>query len=324
MIPFEDLGCTDELKNEFLSFCKSRFEQLHLGRVVSLDRTFPLVNTHKEELRAELCAAIKKSAEPIVAVGDWVALEQPKEHEKAIIRAVLARHNEITRIKRVGREGQEQRQVLASNVNTVFVCVNSKAKRQELRRVVRQIAAVYGCSAKPVVLLMKADLASEKAIEAVRNELSEIFPEVKILAVSDKDLASTEHVRACCLHKTTSLLLGESGVGKSTLANALVGKEEMQTAHVRERDNKGRHTTVSRRMLRIPGGGLLIDAPGLRTMQILDLNHTLTAAFNDISEAAQRCKYSNCTHMHEPGCAVKESVSPARLKAYHMLSGPMC
>ena len=319
MISFDDLACTDEVQSQFERACSQFSSPLFLGRVVSLDRNFPLINTREELVRAELSTTIKKSADSIVAVGDWVAIEQPSKHEKAIIRTLLPRRNEIARIKRVGREGQEQRHLLASNVDIVFVCAHFCAKKPELKRIVRQIAAVYGCDSMPVVLFMKTDISSSYSISIVRNEIDAIYPDVRMLNVSVKDKTSIEDVRKMCSPATTALLLGESGVGKSTLVNALIDADEMETGCVRERDNKGRHTTVARRMLHIPNGGLLIDAPGLRTMQILDVQRTLALAFPDVFEAARKCKYSNCTHRHEPNCAVRESISAKRLNAYFSL-----
>lgn len=316
IIPFADLACTDAIMKAFKK-CK-----MHgvLGRVTSLDRGFPLVNTADAELRAELSTVIKKSEDSIVAVGDWVVLDHPKNHEKAIIQKILPRQTEIARIKRVGRENQIRRHVLAANVDKVFICQALGSNGFDERLAQRQIAAIYGCGAKPIFVFTKADRVSEDCICLQKEQLHEVFPELEIVVVSSKENKGIDDVRRLCAPNTTSLLLGESGVGKSSLVNGLFGTSERETGAVREADDKGRHTTVARRLLKIPDAGLMIDAPGLRTLQIIDLEASLRATFPDIYQWASHCKFSDCTHTHEPDCAVRIHISPARLKAYFYLS----
>ena len=316
MIPFEELGCTQELRAQFEAGAHSACE---LGRVTSLDRGYPLVNTEHQELRAELATTIKKSDDSIVAVGDWVALAQPESHEKAIIEEILPRRTEIARVKRVGREKQVRRQVLAANVDTVFICQSLSGDGLDERLLLRQAVAVYGCGARPVVVLTKGDLVGEAGVAAAVECVHGFDPQLVVLAIASAQGVGVEDVRAQCAPGTTSLLLGESGVGKSTLVNGLVGFELLATSEVRSSDDKGRHTTVARRMVQIPGGGLMIDAPGLRTLQLLDVERSARAAFPDVYERATRCRFRDCTHESEPGCAVREGVAPARLEAYRSI-----
>ncbi len=290
------------------------------GRVVSLDRGYPLVNTAQEQLRAELATDIKKSDDSIVAVGDWVALRLPQGHEKAIIAQIMPRMVEIARVKRVGREKQVRRQVLAANVDTVFLCQSLTGEGLDLRLAARQMTAVCGCGAAPVFVLTKGDAVDPSVVDDAVENLRQLAPAIETLVIAAKGSEGVEQVRCRIPTGSTALLLGESGVGKSTLVNALLGHDRLATSEVRAGDDKGRHTTVARCICKVPGGGLIIDAPGLRTLQILDLERSLRAAFADIVELAAGCKFSDCSHTHEPGCAVIGQVSQTRLEAFRALS----
>ena len=248
-------------------------------------------------------------------------------HEKAIIQEVLPRATEIARIKRVGREKQVRRQVLAANVDVVFICQSLTGSGLDERLLMRQMVAVCGCKATPVFVLTKCDDVEQTVVNDARERCAELAPNIALVCLAQvpadacpEGVQTPKALRQFLPAGSTALLLGESGVGKSTLTNALVGEEVFATGSVRERDDKGRHTTVARRMVQVPGAGLLIDAPGLRTMQILDLETGLSRAFPEIGEYAQQCRFANCSHTSEPGCEVREHVLPDRLNVYLHLS----
>lgn len=319
---FSRLPYTDLMRDRFESLehgLRAQEKPCVPGCVISLDRGFPLVCSPDGQTRAELATTIKKSDENMVAVGDWVCLHRPKDHEKAKVEAVLPRKNEIARMKRVGRDGQVRRQVLAANVDMVLICHSFTGAGIDLGLLIRQMVAVAGCDAEPVFILTKKDMVSEDVREKTRAEIEEVMPDVPLFEVSIEDPASIARLHDAFSLRTTALLLGESGVGKSSLVNALMGEETMRTGSVRESDDKGRHTTVARKMIALPQKGIIIDAPGLRTLQIIDLDQSLKAAFDDIAEAALGCRFRDCTHGDEPGCAVRESVPEKRLAAYRRL-----
>ncbi len=308
--------------------------------VVSQDRSFPLVRAAAgaagggatagagAPFRTELSAELKKSDDSQVAVGDLVEVRVPAGHERAILERVLPRRTEIARVKRVGREGQVRRQVLAANVDVLFLVHSLTGGGLDMPLLIRQVCASCGAGCRPVLVLTKSDLvagagadsmtgsgAGAAAIAAAVAAAREIFPD--LTCVSNKCL---DDIAALIPTGTCGMLLGESGVGKSTLVNALCGLNQA-TAEVRTRDDKGRHTTVARRLLEVPGGGSIIDAPGLRTLQIHDLPAALAATFADIEALAGSCRFADCSHMHEPDCAVQAAVasgslSAARLQAY--------
>jgi ribosome biogenesis GTPase len=250
------------------------------------------------------------------AVGDWVALRQPVEGELAVIHAVLERHNKFSR-KAPGSEGDEQ--IIAANLDTLFL-VTSLNRDLNPRRIERYLAAA--ATVPLVVLLNKSDLADNPAETAA--QLSAQMPGVPIHAISARTGEGLEAVTPYLGTGRTVAMAGSSGVGKSTLLNRLLGETRQAVQEVRAGDDRGRHTTTHREMLPLPQGGLLIDNPGMRELQLWDEDADLDQTFADITALAARCRFADCSHQHEPGCAVRQAVEdntldPARLESYFKL-----
>ena len=198
--------------------------------------------------------------------------------------------------------------MLAANFDRVFVA--QPLSDVNVRRLERELVLAYETGAAVTVVLTKADLAeSDAEVASVRDRVRALAgPDVQTVVVSADDPSSVEAVRALVPPNTTAVLIGKSGVGKSSLINMLVGHELQETTPVRDRDGKGRHTTVSREMVAIPGGGFIMDMPGVRGLGLWEADAGIGAAFADIEEAAERCRFRDCSHEDEPGCAVRAAV----------------
>ena len=297
-------------------------DQLVLGCVVRLDRGYPAVASAEELFRAEFATRLTKGDFSRVAVGDWVCARRPGTHEMGVIEEILPRESDIARWRGKARG---EKQTLAANVDTVIVVQALLAGEFDPERIVRSAVIARDCGAEVAVVLTKADRVSlaerEHAVAEIRSLIGD---EVAIAVTSSEEGHGIDDVRALVPHGTIAIVLGESGAGKSTLLNALLGHDALETGAVRERDDAGRHTTVARRMVSLPGAGIIVDEPGLRSLPLVGHERGLAKVFPDIAEAATTCKFRDCTHTHEPGCAVRGGeFAPERLAAYVALASEM-
>ncbi len=294
---------------------------LTLGRVVRGDRGSALVATPTGVIRAKPSTRFLKGATgraDLPVVGDWVAVLTRHDLDVALIETILDRTGAIAR----GDPGKtSDLQVLAANIDTVFV-VHPIAEPPNLRRIERELSLAWDSGAIPVVVITKADLAADPgaACAAVR---AVVFG-ADLVVTSAVTGAGVEPLRHYLSDHRTGVLIGPSGAGKSTLLNALLGEYRQATRQVRETDGRGRHTTVARELIPIPGGGLVIDTPGLRSLGLTGSEEGVSATFPDIEAAAETCRFRDCAHRDEPGCAVAAAIEsgalPAeRLANYHKL-----
>jgi ribosome biogenesis GTPase / thiamine phosphate phosphatase len=247
------------------------------------------------------------------AVGDWVAAAGTRTSGTCVIHAVLPRRTEFRR--GTGDDGAApslaDEQVLAANVDRGLI-VTGLDGDFNLRRLERYLAVAWSGGVTPVIVLNKADLDVD--VDGLRVAAESVAPGVEVRPVSARTGTGVSSLASDHLAPgTTAVVLGSSGVGKSTLVNALLGEERQQTGAVREDDARGRHTTTHRELIRLPGGGLLIDTPGLRSLGVAGAADGIGAAFEDIERLAQGCRFRDCRHESEPGCAVRKALADGRL-----------
>lgn len=297
------------------------FQGLAPARVIEELRGLYKVHAADGEHLAEIAGRLRYLARDrgdFPAVGDWVGIASCSSESRAQIEAVFPRRTKLSR-KVAGRAFTEQ--IVAANVDTVFV-VTSLNNDLNVRRIERYIAIVWESGARPVVLLNKADLCADPAGDAAKVEIA--APGVQVHSMSASRAEGLEIVLSYIGPGETGALIGSSGVGKTSIINALMAHErhatfsqrhgQLRVQPVRDGDDRGRHTTTSRQMIFLPGGGILIDTPGMREIQLWETNEGLEKAFEDIEQLASSCKFRDCNHRGEPGCAVESAILGGQLE----------
>ncbi|MGY9068425.1 ribosome small subunit-dependent GTPase A [Streptomyces sp. CAS3] len=308
-------GWDDDWADAFAPYAS---EGLLPGRVVRVDRGQCDVVTADGAVRADTAFVTPHDPMRVVCTGDWVAVEAGGNPR--YVRAYLPRRTAFVRSTSSKRSDG---QILAANVDHAVVAV-SLAVELDLGRVERFLALAWESGAQPVVVLTKADLVTDPVTLAhLVQDVENTAPGVPVVAASAHCGDGLDILRAL-VGDGTSVLLGQSGAGKSTLANALIGEDVMDVRAARDVDGKGRHTTTTRNLLALPGGGVLIDTPGLRGVGLYDAESGVGQVFAEIEELAERCRFHDCAHESEPGCAVRAAVDGGelpvrRLESYRKL-----
>jgi ribosome biogenesis GTPase len=293
------------------------------ARVIRGDRGSLLAATAAGVVRVKTSSRLLKSAgdtADLPAVGDWVAVLVSDGNDAPLIEAVLERTNAITRSD-PGKSSEVQ--VLAANIDTVFV-VHPIVDPPNLRRIERELSVAWDSGAVPVVVLTKADLSADR--DAARVAVEAVALGADVLVMNALAGEGIQPIFGYISDHRTAVLVGPSGAGKSTLINSLLGEQRQATREVRVSDGRGMHTTVTRELIQMPNGGVLIDTPGLRAFGLTGSEEGITSVFSEIDQASRSCRFRDCTHRDEPGCAVQAAVEsgtlpPDRLASYHKLMG---
>jgi ribosome biogenesis GTPase len=285
-------------------------EKMIAGRVILEHKHMYRVVTDQGEWLATLSGNFKHNANQrrdFPAVGDWIGIEQMPGEEKGIIHSILPRSSLFSR-KVAGDTTVEQ--IVAVNVDYVLL-VMSLNLDFNLRRLERYMIAAWDSGANPVIVLTKKDVCSDP--ESYVEQAESVAFGVPIYTVSSVTGEGISELQDLLKDGKTSALLGSSGVGKSSLTNALCGEDVMSVQNIREGDDKGRHTTTHRELFLMPGGGLLIDTPGMREFQLWDNSESLDTGFKDVEQIAESCRFNDCQHNGQPGCAIEDALNNGAL-----------
>lgn len=297
-INMKDYGLSESFINE------SKMYDLSVGRIISQDKGLYRIISENGEFKGQISGKLRYRAinmSDYPAVGDFVALDE--NDGNAVIHNILTRKSVFVR-KAAGTSHHDQ--VVAANVDTVFICM-SLNRDFNLRRLERYIAIGWDSGALPVLVLTKADLCSD--LDEIISDLDEIVLGLDIVITSSLN-EDYEGIKKYIKYGQTVAFIGSSGVGKTSLINRLMGHEVFETREIRN-DDRGRHTTTRRELILLPQGGLVIDTPGMRELGIESAD--FSKAFNDIDDLAKMCRFSDCTHSKEPGCAVKKALEEGTL-----------
>ncbi|MDJ0807805.1 MAG: ribosome small subunit-dependent GTPase A [Gammaproteobacteria bacterium] len=284
------------------------WDTYEVGRVVEHHRSSIVVKTKQGDNTLPLATSM-----PLLTVGDWILLDSDGRFHRALDRLSL--------FSRKAAGSKLAQQLIAANIDTVFV-VCSLNDGFNLNRIERYLALAGDAGVEPVVVLTKSDCCDDP--QAFVHQVQSLDPLLRVEAVNALSPASSRILTSWCGTGKTVAFLGSSGVGKSTLINTLLGQATQATSAIRDDDSKGRHTTTARSLHILPAGGILLDTPGMRELQLADCEQGINEAFSDISDLSAECRFTDCQHQNEPGCAVRAAIESGRLderrlQNYHKL-----
>ncbi|GAA3613541.1 ribosome small subunit-dependent GTPase A [Flavivirga amylovorans] len=298
-LTLEELGYNDTLE----AYRKEQnIDSFLVGRVTLEHKDRYIVKTDNNEFDAELIGNLRFTAEnryDLPAVGDWVAISE-YDAGKALIHAIYPRHSIIER-QAVGKQAQVQ--IIATNIDYGLI-VQSVNRDFNTNRLERYLTICNASNVAPIVILSKIDLVDGVTLNTLLDTIKKRIKNVPIIAMSNQSKIGLDKIKALIHKGKTYCLLGSSGTGKSTLLNLLIGKEVMNTDAISKRIDRGKHVTTHRELIVLENGGILIDNPGMREVGITKVSEGLEMTFDGIIELSQNCKFKNCTHTNEKGCAI--------------------
>jgi len=294
------LGLNNWIRN---NIDKDKLRDYQLARVTAVDKDSFRVKGEEGECRAELTGKLLYTASSPLdypTVGDWVYVQFFDDNTLALIHELLPRMNLLKR-KASGRAFDIQ--LIAANIDTAFI-IQSLDTNFNIQRLERYLVVTSECNIRPVILFSKSDLVPVNDIDAKLLEVRKRLPNVRAVSFSNLHNADLLPINELLAEGETFCLLGSSGVGKTTLLNNLLGEELYKTCSVRERDNKGRHTTSRRQLTVLAAGAILIDTPGMRELGTFDIESGIEDTFTEIAQLSKKCRFTDCSHTKELGCAV--------------------
>jgi ribosome biogenesis GTPase len=299
-------------------FAQCEGDDLSPARVAREHRESYIILTESGELGAEVSGKLRheaRSRADFPAVGDWAEVSVRQDEKRATIHAVLPRKSSFSRkaVLAGGKKnsgGKTDEQVLAANIDTVFL-VSGLDQDFNVRRIERYLTVAWDSGAAPVIILNKLDLCDD--LVSYLQEVEAVAFDIPIHPICARDNEGVEELLQYLSPGKTVVFLGSSGVGKTTLINTLCGEERGKVQDVREDDSRGRHTTATRELMLLPSGAMVIDTPGMRGLQVWGDEDSLEQSFRDIAELAEQCRFGDCRHEAEPGCAVRQALADGTL-----------
>ena len=309
---FRALGLNAWLEN---SLDHDKLTEYKLARVTTVDKESYIIRGEDNEARAELTGKLMYSASSPLdypTVGDWVYVQYFNDDSFAIIHELIPRR---TVLKRKTSGKKIEFQLIASNIDTAFI-VQSLDSNFNLQRLERYLVVTTQSNISPVILLSKSDLVPEDDVQEKLSKIKNRLPDIKTISFSNLSSSGMDSVSELLVKGETFCLLGSSGVGKTTLLNNLIGKNVYDTQTIREKDSKGRHTTSRRHLTILDNGAILIDTPGMRELGAFGVESGIETTFNEITELSKQCRFTDCSHTEDEGCAVlaaiKEGLIPKK------------
>jgi ribosome biogenesis GTPase len=305
------------LNEEQIEYCaENNIDMINVGRVIAEHKGRYIVKTNDGEFSSEVTGKLMYEADgrsSYPAVGDWV--EIVADSDSATIKRILPRKSVIER-RAIG--GKADIQIIATNVDYGLI-VQAVGRDFNINRLERYITICQNSKIEPIIVLSKADLIKPEQLEELVNSVKERIKNVQIITISNETTGGIKQIESAIIAGKTYCLLGSSGVGKSTLINNLCGKTRMETGEIGSKTNKGKHVTTHRELIVLDGGGIIIDNPGMREVGISEATEGLQRTFNNISDYAQHCKFKNCSHTKEKGCAVLQAFEQGSIsqESYH-------